>query len=185
MLPELIPYSIFYCLQFFIPLLFVVNAVRVELPYLNRKALIVATNITILIAGLLTLFIPIIQLLVDYFGNVEYDQYAVINRYIGPMGMFAWLGLLTHIVLPQMMWNKSFRRSVVSACVWLIAYWVFKLSNTLLLKYVVGSSWATFIPEKHLVDYAGEAIIFLMVIVPVYLLVSLNAKRDYIKRSKR
>ncbi len=178
MLPELIPYSIFFCLQFFIPLLFVVNAARVELSYLNRKALIVATNMTILIAGLLTFFIPAVQLVADYFGGVEYEQYAVINRYIGPMGMFAWLGLLTQVVIPQMMWNRSFRRSVVSACIWLIAYWIFKLANTLLLKYVVGSSWATFTPDKHMMDYAGEAIIFLMVIVPVYFLVLINRRKQ-------
>jgi len=185
MLPELIPYSIFYCLQFFIPLLVVLNAARVELRYLNRKVLIAATNITILIAGLLTFFIPVIQLFADYFGGVEYDQYAVINRYIGPMGMFAWLRLLTQVVIPQMMWNKSFRSSIVSACVWLITYWVFPLADTLLLKYIVGSSLVTFTPIKHFVDYAGHAIIFLMVIVPVYLLVSLNISRNRIKRSQR
>jgi len=179
MLPELIPYSIFYCLQFFIPLLFVVNAARVELPYLNRKALIVATNITILIAGLLTIFIPVIQLAIAYFSGAEYEQYAFINRYIGPMGMFAWLGLLTQVVVPQMMWNKSFRRSIASASIWLVAYWVFKLANTLLLKYVVGSSWATFTPDKHMVDYAGEAIIFLMIIVPVYFLVLINRRKHW------
>jgi len=185
MLPQLIPYSIFYCLQFFIPLLFVVNTARVELPFLNLKALVVATNITILIAGLLTIFIPVSQLVIAYFSGAEYEQYIIVNHYIGPMGMFAWLSLLTQTVIPQMMWNKSFRRSVVSACIWLIAYWTFQLANTLLLKYVVGSSWATFTPDKHLIDYAGDAIIFLMVIVPVYLLADLNAKRGYIKRSER
>jgi len=184
MLLELIPDSIFFCLQFFIPLLLVMNAARVEVPFLNIKALIVATNITVLIAGLLAFFIPVIQLLVDYFGGIEYEQYSVINRYIGPLGMFAWLGLLTQVVLPQMMWNKSFRRSIVSACVWLMAYWAFKLVNVFLLKYVVASSWATFTPDKHLVDYAGEAIIFLMVIVPVYLLISLNVKRNHFKKLK-
>ncbi|WP_448702550.1 hypothetical protein ACFGVR_09380 [Mucilaginibacter sp. AW1-3] len=177
MQPELIPQAIFFCLQFFIPLLFVVSMLRAELPYLNLKALVVATNITILIAGLLTFLIPVVGLIIAYISGVEYEQYGYINHYIGPMGMFAWLGLLTQVIIPQMMWNKAIRRSIVSGCIWLVTYWIFKLANTLLLKYIVGSSWVTFTPDKHLVDYAGEALIFLMVIVPVYFLADIKYKR--------
>jgi hypothetical protein len=169
MQPVLIAQAIFYCLQFFIPVLVVINIAHVELPYLNLKALIISTNVTILIAGLLTFFIPVIQLVVDCFSGAEYAQYGFINR----MGILAWLGLLTQIVIPQIMWSKFIRRSLISTCIWLGAYWLLNWADTVLIKYIT-SSWATFTPERHLVDYAGQAIIFLMVIVPVYLLVSLN-----------
>lgn len=169
MQPLLIPQAIFYCLQFFIPVLAVISIAHVELPYLSLKALIIATNVTILIAGLLTFFIPVVQLVFDYFSGAEYAQYGFISH----RGIFVWLGLLTQIAIPQIMWNKSIRRSLISTCIWLGAYLLLTLADTVLIKYIT-SSWATFTPERHLVDYAGQAIIFLMVIVPVYLLVSLN-----------
>lgn len=174
MQPELIPDSIFYCLQYFIPLLLIVKVSKGELPYLNTRVLIITTNITILIAALLTLCILIFQTMVGLESGVEASQNSLLMRFIGPFSMFAWLTLLSEVVLPQMMWNSHIRRSISSAVVWLVATLVFKAVNVLLLQYVVDdptASWAVFYPNKHLLDYVIPIPIFLLVMAPVYIVV--------------
>ncbi len=179
MAPQLIPDAVFYSLQYFIPLMFLLRVVGVESPYLNLRVLIVATNICILIAGLLTFFIPVVQFAVIYFGGVEEDRYAFVNQYIGPFGMFAWLDLLSSVVVPQLMWGKNFRRSAASTYVWLLVFLVFKAAKSFLLKYGVSTSWAVFVPEKNMADHALQAVIFIAILIPVYLLVRMDVKRKY------
>jgi hypothetical protein len=187
MLPELIPDSIFFCLQFFIPLLFVIRALKVELTNINYRALVVATNITILISSLLTLAILLYEGFATYYSGVDYQQFAFVNAFTGPFSMFAWLTLLTRVFIPQMMWNRDFRRSISSATVWLIANWVFKIANLLLLKYVVetatqGMFYSSVNRDQGLDDYLGQALIFLMVLVPVYIFI--NKKNTTIYRGR-
>jgi hypothetical protein len=73
MQPERIPEALFFCLQFFIPLLLGVRVLKLELTRLNYRALVIAANNTLLIAGILTFGILFYEFVAAFYSGTDYE----------------------------------------------------------------------------------------------------------------
>jgi hypothetical protein len=184
MQPERIPEALFFCLQFFIPLLLGVRVLKLELTRLNYRALVIAANNTLLIAGILTFGILFYEFVAAFYSGTDYEQYTFVNRFMGPFSMFAWLTLLSQVVIPQMMWARNLRWSITSAVVWVAATILLKVTNILLLKYVVGkhdympSAPQSFNVDQHIIGYGVSVLLFLTLLIPIYIIVDKNQMAD-------
>jgi hypothetical protein len=98
--------------------------------------------------------------------------------------MFAWLTLLSQVVIPQMMWARNLRWSITSAVVWVAATILLKVTNILLLKYVVGkhdympSAPQSFNVDQHIIGYGVSVLLFLTLLIPIYIIVDKNQMAD-------
>lgn len=69
-------------------------------------------NIIILVTGSLVGFAYITEFFIAWYSGVEYEQYAFLNRAIGPYWWAYWTMMACNLIFPQLFWKKSFRRSI-------------------------------------------------------------------------
>jgi len=92
------------------------------------------------------------EFFIAYYSNVEYEQYAFINRYFGPYWWASWSMFCCNCVIPQVLWFKAVRRSIkatwVLSIIINIGMWFerFVIIVTSLHRDYLPSSWAMFYP---------------------------------------
>lgn len=92
------------------------------------------------------------EFFIAYYSQVEYEQYAFINRYFGPYWWASWSMFCCNCIIPQVLWFKKVRTSI--AATWFlsiiinIGMWFerFVIIVTSLHRDFLPSSWAMFYP---------------------------------------
>ena len=69
-------------------------------------------NIIILVTGSIVGFAYITEFFMAWYSQVEYEQYAFINRAFGPYAWAYWIMMTCNLITPQLFWSKKLRRSV-------------------------------------------------------------------------
>jgi molybdopterin-containing oxidoreductase family membrane subunit len=109
-------------------------------------------NIIILVTGTIVGFAYITEFFMAWYSQVEYEQYAFINRAFGPYAWAYWIMMTCNLVTPQLFWSKTLRRSVpvmfVLSIVVNVGMWFerFVITITSLHRDFLPSSWGYFEP---------------------------------------
>jgi len=125
-----------------VALLLMVMLFRLPIKFVDRKTLFRAINCTLLLGAIIYILSFIIKAFIAYFSQVEYEQYAIINRVFGPY-WFAWLiASLGTFILPQLLWIKRFRKSIITTVLILLFYKLSAVLEFLSIYFLNKSSWA-------------------------------------------
>jgi len=109
-------------------------------------------NIVIIVTGSIVGVAYITELFVSWYGGVEYESYAFINRATGPYLWAYWIMMTCNVVSPQLFWVKKWRRNLVftffMSIVVNIGMWFerFVIIVTSLHRDYLPSSWTMFHP---------------------------------------
>jgi molybdopterin-containing oxidoreductase family membrane subunit len=107
-------------------------------------------NIIILVTGTIVGFAYITEFFMAWYSQVEYEQYAFINRAFGPYAWAYWIMMTCNLVTPQLFWSKKLRRSIpvmfVLSIFVNIGMWFerFVITITSLHRDFLPSSWGYF-----------------------------------------
>src|SRR6201994_4470758 len=111
-----------------------------------------AMNKIIILTGSIVMVAYTTEFFIAYYSQVEYEQYAFLNRYFGPYWWASWSMFCCNCIIPQVLWFKKVRQSV--AATWFlsiiinIGMWFerFVIIVTSLHRDFLPSSWAMFYP---------------------------------------
>ncbi|NBC17938.1 MAG: hydrogenase [Bacteroidetes bacterium] len=109
-------------------------------------------NIIILVTGSMVGFAYITEFFMAWYSQVEYEQYAFINRAFGPYAWAYWIMMTCNLISPQLFWFKKLRRSIpvmfALSIVVNIGMWFerFVITVTSLHRDFLPSSWDYFSP---------------------------------------
>jgi len=109
-------------------------------------------NIIILVTGTIVGFAYITEFFMAWYSQVEYEQYAFINRAFGPYAWAYWIMMTCNLISPQLFWFKKLRRSIpvmfALSIVVNIGMWFerFVITITSLHRDFLPSSWGYFEP---------------------------------------
>lgn len=70
-------------------------------------------NIVIIVTGSIVGVAYITELFVSWYGGVEYESYAFINRATGPYWWSYWAMMTCNVISPQLFWVRAWRRNLV------------------------------------------------------------------------
>ena len=160
--------------------------------YITRKH-VEYMNIVIIVTGSIVGVAYITELFISWYGGVEYESYAFINRATGPYWWSYWAMMTCNVVSPQVFWFKKLRTNLVftffMSIVVNIGMWFerFVIIVTSLHRDYLPSSWSMFHPTW--VD-AGIFIGTIGIFFTLYLLfaryfpvVALNELKSILKTS--
>ena len=109
-------------------------------------------NIVIIVTGSIVGVAYITELFISWYGGVEYESYAFINRATGPYWWAYWSMMTCNVVSPQVFWFKKLRTNLVftffMSIVVNIGMWFerFVIIVTSLHRDYLPSSWSMFHP---------------------------------------
>ncbi|MFN2374815.1 MAG: NrfD/PsrC family molybdoenzyme membrane anchor subunit [Cyclonatronaceae bacterium] len=72
-------------------------------------------NMIILVTGTMVGFAYVMEFFIAWYGGVEYEKFAFINRALGPYSWAYWMMFLCNVFSPQFFWSKKLRRSVTAS----------------------------------------------------------------------
>ena len=107
-------------------------------------------NIVIIVTGSIVGVAYLTELFISWYGGVEFEQYALLNRATGPY-WWAYAAMMTcNVVSPQMFWSRKLRRNIgftffmsviVNIGMW---YERFVIIVTSTYRDYLPSSWSTY-----------------------------------------
>ncbi|MFQ5568821.1 MAG: NrfD/PsrC family molybdoenzyme membrane anchor subunit [Rhodothermales bacterium] len=108
--------------------------------------------IIMLVTGTMVGFAYITEFFMAWYSQVEYEQYAFLNRSTGPYAWAYWTMMSCNLLFPQFFWIKKLRRSVpflfITSIIVNIGMWFerFVITVTSLHRDFLPSSWDYFNP---------------------------------------
>ena len=118
----------------------------ITLDHLEKMAII------ILVTGTMVGFAYITEFFIAWYSQVEYEQYAFLNRATGPYAWAYWIMMSCNLLFPQFFWIKRLRRSIpflfLTSIVVNIGMWFerFVITVISLHRDYLPSSWDYFNP---------------------------------------
>ncbi|WP_114783384.1 NrfD/PsrC family molybdoenzyme membrane anchor subunit [Botryobacter ruber] len=111
-------------------------------------------NKVIILTGSIVGVAYITEFFIAWYSQVEYEQYAFINRATGPYWWAYWSMMTCNVITPQLFWVRAIRRSLVATFIITIfvniGMWFerFVIIVTSLHRDYLPSSWAMFSPTS-------------------------------------
>jgi molybdopterin-containing oxidoreductase family membrane subunit len=119
-------------------------------------------NMIILVTGTMVGFAYVMEFFIAWYGGVEYEKFAFINRAIGPYAWAYWMMFLCNVFSPQFFWSKRMRRSVTASFILSIVVnigmWFerFVITVTSLAQDFLPGSWGYYSPTwVDVLTYVG------------------------------
>lgn len=109
-------------------------------------------NIIIMVTGSIVGTAYITELFIAWYSGVEYEQYAFLNRAMGPYWWAYWSMMTCNVISPQLMWSKKLRTNILFTFILSIfvniGMWFerFVIIVTSLHRDYLPSSWTMFSP---------------------------------------
>jgi len=180
MVPEQIPDSLFYCLMFFIPLLFAIRLAKINFKGVDIETLVIAVNMVILIAGVLTLIFSTLQFSSALVEKPDYERYIAFTRYTDDYSFSFWLILVSNAIVPQIMWIKKIKSSIKSTYMWFLTSLITMIFKTLWFYKLMSKNyfpalpnqptvWINFSSSKSL-GLVSSVAVFVVVLGSIYLI---------------
>ena len=134
----------------------------ITMDHLEKMAII------ILLTGTMVGFAYITEFFIAWYSQVEYEQYAFLNRATGPYAWAYWTMMSCNLLFPQFFWIKRLRRSIpflfITSIVVNIGMWFerFVITVISLHRDFLPSSWDYFNPTiVDVLTLAGSFGLFL------------------------
>ena len=112
-------------------------------------------NIIMMVTGSIVGVAYITELFIAWYSGVEYEQYAFMNRALGPYAWAYWIMMTCNVITPQLIWFKKVRTNIIItfilSIVVNIGMWFerFVIIVTSLHRDFLPSSWAMFYPTIY------------------------------------
>jgi Ni/Fe-hydrogenase subunit HybB-like protein len=109
-------------------------------------------NKVILATGMMVGYAYAMEFFIAWYSGVQFEQFAFLNRMLGPYAWAYWIMVSCNVIFPQLFWVRKFRRSVpamlVIAILVNVGMWFerFVITVTSLHRDFLPSSWGYFIP---------------------------------------
>ncbi|MEY3397904.1 MAG: hypothetical protein RL220_498 [Bacteroidota bacterium] len=111
-------------------------------------------NIVIIVTGSIVGVAYLTELFISWYSGVEYESYAFINRFSGPLSWSYWAMMTCNVISPQLFWFKKLRTNLaftfVMSIIVNIGMWFerFVIIVTSIHRDYVPSSWGEFYPSS-------------------------------------
>lgn len=123
-------------------LLLLVMLFKWPVAFIDKQMFIQAINITLLFGAIIYILLFITQLFVACYSQADYEQFAVVNRIFGPY-WYTWaLLFLGAFILPQLIWIKRCRQSIIITIVILFFYKLVAVIEFISVHFFNNSNWA-------------------------------------------
>jgi Ni/Fe-hydrogenase subunit HybB-like protein len=109
-------------------------------------------NKVILATGMMVGYAYAMEFFIAWYSGVQFEQFAFLNRMLGPYAWAYWIMVSCNVIFPQLFWVRKIRRSVpamlVIAILVNVGMWFerFVITVTSLHRDFLPSSWGYFIP---------------------------------------
>ncbi|MCS6804464.1 MAG: NrfD/PsrC family molybdoenzyme membrane anchor subunit [Acidobacteriota bacterium] len=122
-----------------------------------------------LATGLIVAYGYMMETFMAWYSGNQYEQYMITNRLRGPYAAIYWALMICNVVVPQLLWLRRFRHSVLA--LWVIAMFVnvgmwlerFVIIVTSLHRDFLPSSWGMYYPTQFdWMTFIGTIGLFLM-----------------------
>jgi molybdopterin-containing oxidoreductase family membrane subunit len=134
----------------------------ITMDHLEKMAII------ILLTGTMVGFAYITEFFIAWYSQVEYEQYAFLNRATGPYAWAYWTMMSCNLLFPQFFWIKRLRRSIpflfITSIIVNIGMWFerFVITVISLHRDFLPSSWDYFNPTiVDVLTFAGSFGLFM------------------------
>ncbi|WP_207534838.1 hypothetical protein [Desertivirga arenae] len=137
---------------------------------IQTDALIEANNYLLVIRVILTLIttaIGIAELFLSWYSGVEYEQYAILNRWAGPYALFQWIPFLLITLPPFIMFRKLNRKSFKATIV-IVVLWSLSLTLTKALEMTMDIQWIMTVKPDYFLFF-GKIVLYNVLLIPAYL----------------
>jgi len=167
---SLIPNAIFTGTLIMVPCLLIIHLFKIRIFNIDKQVLVGSVNWVLLFASVLYMLVLFIEVFKAYFLAGEYEQFAFSNRLTGPFWLYTMSGIVNYILMPQLLWFKKFRNSIVTlSVIWSV--WV--------ILWVV-STIITFIPYGSVgiiggfsgIDLLKRLLIYIVIVTVTYLILN-------------
>jgi len=171
--------AIFMGLRIFIPLLVLFKFTKLLNNKIDIDTLTIATNLVLSLAATINLIFFVSEIFAAYYSQNNYEQIAVANRIFGSYWFALAIQAFIYFLLPQIMWIKKARISIVLTIAWAgLAYLLMAL-----IYYSEHSGYLTgFEPTINLLAYLKSLIIFLSLLAAVYFMILKQRRRIILKQ---
>jgi len=109
-------------------------------------------NIIMLVTGLMVGYAYAVELFTAWYSGNLYEEFALVNRALGPYAWAYWVMVTCNVLVPQLFWVKKLRRSVpvmfVASILINVGMWFerFVIVVSSLAQDFLPSSWDYFVP---------------------------------------
>jgi Ni/Fe-hydrogenase subunit HybB-like protein len=109
-------------------------------------------NRIVIVTSLMVGYAYMVEVFIAWYGGVAYERYAFMNRAMGPMAWAYWIMVSCNVILPQLLWIRKVRRTVllmypivilVNVGMWFERFVIIVLSLT---RDYLPSAWSKFTP---------------------------------------
>ena len=151
-----------------VPLLFVAHLFKLQFPVINKATLVQAVNCTLLLGAVLYVLVVPIEFFISYYYGGEYEQYTMGNRLFSSFWIdFLILVIFPNVLLPQILWVKKFRQTIISSVIivsiWLFLYLLTDLFATHRGWYIViGLTWFYYLKQALIYTAIVGAMYFIL-----------------------
>lgn len=176
--------TLFTGLSIFVPLLVLIKFSKAFNTRLNVDTLILATNWLLLGAGIISIIFEvsiIVQSLIGYYSQTEFNQYTILNRLTGPYGFVYVSYLIIYELLPLLICFKKIRQSIATTIIWA------SIDYLLSALRFYSANYNNFRPSTHL-DYLSffssqlmSLLVFSAFLVIIYFFLLTQQKRSLSK----
>jgi hypothetical protein len=153
-----------------IPLVFIIFLLK-KWMLIDVALLIRATNILLLITGLIFLVALISDSVIKILTDDTEGKEFIMSMLLGPHWYQVVLPLINYAILPQLEWRKANRNSIILSMVivtiWLGSLWI-------IYSKAKAERFITSFPSVDVIDYAKDLMYSLLVIVLIYFFRSTN-----------
>lgn len=157
--------SIFEGSVLFMLILFISAFFRGRSFPLKKSRLIRSVNYALLSGSVFYIMLILIDIVMSFSAS-EFDQYTVLNRYVGAYWLAIWpFMIVPYGILPQILWFRKLRSSTTASMI-VIVYWWFS-SLIRIVPHFLARSWDVLI----YFDYPGlllKVIIYIVIIGSLY-----------------
>ena len=148
--------------------LLAINLFKINIHPTKDKILIKSVSYTLLLGSVLYLFMLILYLYIIFFSGGEYKQFAVSDRLFGSYWWAIWIfTFVPYGVLPQILWIKKFRQSIVGVSIVIIPW-----GTIFLLKSIGNYQGIHFEWKRMIIDNFKDTLVYLPILIIMYLILS-------------
>jgi hypothetical protein len=155
------------------PLLIIVHFFKIRLYKIDKQVLVQAVDTSLLLGSTIFLLSLFTEFFIAYYSQVDYQQYAFVNRYTGPYWYLELVEIVCKLLLPQMLWYNKFRGSIGALIVIFVLWIIFNMISISVTLFtspsLIPSSQSTGTWVNYRLSYSWhDLLIYIVLLTAVY-----------------
>lgn len=150
--------------------LVIINLFKLKLWKIDRLLLTEAINTILLSGAMIYTIMWIVEVFVAYFSGSEYEQYIFTNQLFGSYWWAALALLIRSILLPQILWIRSVRRSFVSTIIIISVWAIIGIPGALINLEILYGRWfdGSLWDSIYMIAYGEQLVVYGLLLFAAY-----------------